>query len=315
MEYIRDFDWYLLRCHIPEVERTIILRFTSGIRDEFQEEHISQRVHTLQQAYHLAQNIESYRYSLLIGYESNHRSYPLPKPTATQPTQQPIKSYPKKPATPSKVEQILPTISKVRCAPCQDFGQEVIQCPNNNPSQGETREKCGKIEEVIYEPPTECIYVEEEEESDKEIESLSEISLSSTESSVESLSEISLSSTESSVESLSETSLSFNEPTEESNHTDDTIVSCDSTQHLSPEILCEDSSLRAIALVNQSFNEISVELEDCVNDLSRDTLIRIEPKLILHPQPCVIFGIESKSLFIAEEHLTSFQSIGFQDPF
>ena len=49
MEYIRDFDWYLLRCHIPEAERTIISRFISGLKDEFQEEHISQRVHTLQQ--------------------------------------------------------------------------------------------------------------------------------------------------------------------------------------------------------------------------------------------------------------------------
>ena len=117
-EYIRDFDWYLLRCHIPEAERIIILRFISRLRDKFQEEHISQRVHTLQQAYHLAQDIESYRYSLPIGYDSNHRSYPLPKPTATQPTQHPIRSHPANPVTQSKVEPILPTISKVRCAFC-----------------------------------------------------------------------------------------------------------------------------------------------------------------------------------------------------
>ena len=146
MEYIRDFDWYLLRWHIPKAERTIISRFISGLREEFQEEYISQRVHTLQQAYHLAQDIEYYKYSLTIGYESNHRSYPLPKPTATQPTQNLIRSHPANPTTQSKVEPILPTISKVRCAFWQDFGHEAIQCPNNNPSQEETREKYGKIE-------------------------------------------------------------------------------------------------------------------------------------------------------------------------
>ena len=58
-EYIRDFKWYLTRCHIPEAERTIISRFRSGLRDDIREEHIGQRVHTLQQAYHLAQDIES----------------------------------------------------------------------------------------------------------------------------------------------------------------------------------------------------------------------------------------------------------------
>ena len=62
----------------------------------------------------------------------------------------------------SKVEPILPTISKVRCAPSQEFCHEAIQCPNNNPSQGDTKENCGNIEKVVYEPPPECLYFGEE---------------------------------------------------------------------------------------------------------------------------------------------------------
>ena len=50
-KYIRDFEWYLLRCHVPEAERTIISRFRSGLRDDIREEHINHKVHTLQQAY------------------------------------------------------------------------------------------------------------------------------------------------------------------------------------------------------------------------------------------------------------------------
>ena len=92
-------------------------------------------------------------------------------------------------------------------------------------------------------------------------------------------------------------------------------MSCASAQSLSHETLCEDSSLRAIVPVNQVFDETSVELEDCVNDISKDTLVMIESKVILHPQPYFLSRIESKSLFIAKECLTHFQSIGFQDPF
>ena len=104
MEYIRDFESYLLRCQILEAERTIISRFISGLREELQEEHISQRVHTLQQASYLAQDIKYYRNSLPIEYESNHRSYPLPKQSATQPFQHPIRSQPANLAIQSKVE-------------------------------------------------------------------------------------------------------------------------------------------------------------------------------------------------------------------
>ena len=86
-------------------------------------------------------------------------------------------------------------------------------------------------------------------------------------------------------------------------------------QPLSPETLCEDSSSRAIVLANQEVDETSNILEDCVNDLSRDTLVMIEPKVILHPQPCFLSRIESRSLFIVEECFIPFQSIRFQDPF
>ena len=44
-------------------------------------------------------------------------------------------------------------------------------------------------------------------------------------------------------------------------------------------------------------------------------MIKIEPKVAIHPQPCLLSRIESKSLFIAEEYLTPLPSIGFQDPF
>ena len=140
-----------MRCQIPKVERTIISRLRSGLRDDIQEEHINQKVYTLQQAYHLAQDIQYYRYSLPIEY--NHRSYPLSKPTANQPSQHPIRSQPVNLAIQSKVEPILPTISKVTCAPSQEFYHEAIQCPNNNPSQGEIKENYGNIEEIVYEPP------------------------------------------------------------------------------------------------------------------------------------------------------------------
>ena len=92
-------------------------------------------------------------------------------------------------------------------------------------------------------------------------------------------------------------------------------MSCVSAQPLSPETLCEDSISRAIVPVNQPFVETSVELEDYVNDISKDALVMIEPKVILHPQPYFLSEIESESLFIAKECLTPFQSIGFQDPF
>ena len=75
-EYIEEFDWYLSRCNIPETENTLISRFISGLRDEFQEL-LSQRVHTLQQAYHLAQDIEYYDRTTLRRHDSSHRSHPL----------------------------------------------------------------------------------------------------------------------------------------------------------------------------------------------------------------------------------------------
>ena len=125
----------------------------------------------------------------------------------------------------------------------------------------------------MYEPHPECLYFDEEEESNEDIESLNETSLLPTES------------------------------TNESTHTDEGIVSYVSTQPLSPETLCEDSSSRAIVPVNQAFDETSVELEDYVNDLSKDALIMIEPKVVLHPQSYLQSGIESTSLLIEEESL------------
>ena len=150
---------------------------------------------------------------------------------------------------------------------------EAIQCPSNNPSQGKTKEKCDEIEEVVYEPPLECLYFDEEEESNEEIESLSETSLLPIES------------------------------TNESSHTDEAIVSCVSTQPLSSETLCEDSSVRAIVPVDQACDETSDELEDCVNDLFKDAMVMIEPKVVLHPQSYLSSGAESTSLLIEEESL------------
>jgi hypothetical protein len=56
-------------------------------------------------------------------------------------------------------------------------------------------------------------------------------------------------------------------------------------------------------------------LEDCVNDLSKDALVMIEPKVVLHPQSYLQYGIESTSLLIEDESLNPLQSVGFQDPF
>ena len=85
-EYIEEFDWYLSRCNIPEADSILISRFTSGLKDEFQEELLSQRVHTLQQAYHLAQDIEYYDRTTLGRNDSSHWSHPLPEPITSQPS-------------------------------------------------------------------------------------------------------------------------------------------------------------------------------------------------------------------------------------
>ena len=105
--------------------------------------------------------------------EQYHPSHPLPELSTSQPIQYPVRSHLTSPVIPSEVEPILPTILWDRCASYQDFGHEAVQCPNSNTSQGETKENCGKIEEVVYEPPPECLYFDEEEENNEDIESLS----------------------------------------------------------------------------------------------------------------------------------------------